>query len=71
MDSAPRVEAVNGAPFEVLWVDGDRVFGRGASTLAVWLRPNDSSECARHLLEQEYGLRDYLNPGWAAVPTAL
>ncbi|WP_312435836.1 AAA family ATPase [Achromobacter sp.] len=71
MDSAPRFEAVNGARFEVLWVDGDRVFGRGASKLAVWLRPNDSSECARHLLEQEYGLRDYLHPGWAAVPTEL
>ncbi|MFY3433246.1 AAA family ATPase [Achromobacter mucicolens] len=71
MDSAPRFEAVNGARFEVLWVDGDRVFGRGDATLAVWLRPNDSSECARHLLDQEYGLRDYLHPGWAAVPTAL
>lgn len=71
MESTPRFEAVNGARFEVLWVDGDRAFGRGASGLAVWLRPNDSSESARHLLVHEYGLRDHLHPDWAAVPIEL
>ena len=80
MNLSIRFDADGDSSFQVLWGDGERVFCRGwrldhdgqrQAVLAVRLAAEHPTPASLDRLAHEYGLKDELDPAWAARPLEL